>query len=345
MFYNVYVSGEQEGFSSLFDYFKTSLVGGVFGAGISGVAHGLSKGARSYIPDEALAAEEAAVAAGDPVLGETTLSDPVVSEPIAGGKRPVDLPEPAPLAATPEPAPTPTPEPVAKITDPAPPKPAKFRGRDPGKDARDRASQHGIKLRKKMAYDRMSEGQFDPLQNLLAADEINAFLQSGGKKLPKNIDWHHTRQSSADPGMADVPEHIQPVRYLEHKFGEHSARPGDVPTAGIREVTTPSKPIYDPDAPEVQTARYNPNEPVAEGSFQEEGLSVRDFGKRAPPNFKELGKVHDPVLKNLYEFKEVLRGSTFMKLKGTKEWHQIRIENGVYMRKIGKGPWEPIPLP
>lgn len=200
----------------------------------------------------------------------------------------------------------------------------------------------------------MSKGEYDPSVDLFEADQVATFLNSEGKNLsknlPKNTDWHHTQQSSALPELADVPETIQPLSYLEHKFDAHSARPGDVPTAGLREVTTPAKPIYDPNAPETQTARYNPREPLAEGSLAEEAVSTRDLPNRAPPNFKDLPKVQEPALKSQYDYKETLRLNkkskplVFMRHKATGEWHQIKLENGVYMRKIGKGPWEPVPL-
>jgi hypothetical protein len=189
---------------------------------------------------------------------------------------------------------------------------------DPGKDARSRASQKGIKSRKKIAFDRMSSEEYDPLRDLLQADERAAFLED--KELPKDIDWHHTRQSSADPSMADVPEHIQPVSYLEHRFDEHSARPGDVPTAGIRDVTSPKQPIYDPDAPEVRASRANPNEPVSKGTWEDIGASEREFGKRAPPNFKDLPKVRDPALKAKYDYQEKEDAGVWRHQRGTKTW-------------------------
>jgi hypothetical protein len=172
-----------------------------------------------------------------------------------------------------------------------------------------------------MAYERMSKHQYDPLQDLLEKDEIDAFLTSKGKDLPKNIDWHHTRQSSADPSMADVPEHIQPVRYTEHKYKEHSARPADVPTAGIHgDVTSPEKPIHDPNAPEVQTARFNPKEPLAEGTLEEQGMSEREFGKRAPGNFKDISKVRDPALMPYYDYQIKTENGIWRKVRGTKIW-------------------------
>jgi hypothetical protein len=63
--YNVYVSGEQEQFSSVEQYVKTALVGGAFGGLLGGGLKALSKGSRSYIPEEAVAAEENAALARD----------------------------------------------------------------------------------------------------------------------------------------------------------------------------------------------------------------------------------------------------------------------------------------
>jgi hypothetical protein len=49
------------------------------------------------------------------------------------------------------------------------------------------ASKKGIRLRKKMAFERLSNGQYDPLQDLLEPNEMQEFMDSGGKKLPKDI--------------------------------------------------------------------------------------------------------------------------------------------------------------
>lgn len=197
----------------------------------------------------------------------------------------------------------------------------KFKEYSGGKRARSAASKEGIKRRKKLAYDHMSKGEYDPLQDLLTADERDAFLESEGKELPGDIDWHHTRQTSADPGMADVPEHIQPLRHREHMYGEHGGKPANTPTAGIRgDVTSPKNPIYDPNAPEVQSGRFNPNEPVGDGSLEEQGISIQEFGKRRPANFKDVGKVRDPALKKKFDY-------------------QIKSETGVYRREISTGKW------
>jgi hypothetical protein len=194
---------------------------------------------------------------------------------------------------------------------------------DPGKQARRRASQKGIEARKKIAYERMSSHQYDPLQDLLTFAEADAFIDSGGKELPKDIDWHHTRQTSADPGMADVPEHIQPLRHAEHIFGAgaHRGKPANVPTAGIHgKVTSRERPIYDPNAPEVQSRRFDPNEPVGEETLAVLGMSVREFGKRRPPNFRDIGKVRDPVLKTKFDY-------------------QVKTEDAIYRREISTGKW------
>lgn len=200
-------------------------------------------------------------------------------------------------------------------------------------------------MRKRMAYDRMSKGKYDPLQDLLKADERAAFLASKGKELPKGIDWHHTRQSSADPAMADVPEHIHPVRHTEHKYGEHSARPGDVPTAGIRgDVTSPKQPIYDPNAPEVQTGRFDPNEPAAKGTLSEEGISTREHSPktRRPPGFKDVGKVSDPALSPRYDYQVKTKEGTWRRNKETDEWVLFK-SDGIWRYNGRTGKWEKLP--
>jgi hypothetical protein len=58
--YNVYISHEQQGFSSPEEYVKTALVGGAFGGALGGVAKGLSNRSRGYVPEEALRADDAA---------------------------------------------------------------------------------------------------------------------------------------------------------------------------------------------------------------------------------------------------------------------------------------------
>jgi hypothetical protein len=100
--------------------------------------------------------------------------------------------------------------------------------------------------------------------------------------------------------MADVPEHIQPVRYTEH-LEEHLGDPGKVPTAGIRgDVTTPERPIYDPNDPEVQAGRYNPSEPAGEGGLEQEGIG--ETPARKSPNFRNLPRVRDPALRDIYDY-------------------------------------------
>jgi Domain of unknown function (DUF4157) len=233
-----------------------------------------------------------------------------------------ESPEPEPSEAPEEPKST---EPDKKADSPDTKKSKPKKESKPGKRARSAASKKGIKLRKKMAYERMKAGQYDPLQDLLTADERAAFMDSEGKELPKDLDWHHTRQTSADPGMADVPEHIQPTRHVEHMFGEHQGQPGNVPTAGIRgEVTSPSKPIYDPNAPEVQTGRYNANEPAAEGTLEDQGMTEGDMTKRKSPNFRDLPKVQDPALKAKFDYE----------MKGS---------DGIYRREISTGKWVKFP--
>jgi hypothetical protein len=275
----------------------------------------------------------------EPTPTEPTPTQPTPPEPTPTEPTPTQLtpPEPTPTEPTPtqpappEPTPTePTPtEPTA--TEPTPTEeqhgsPAEEEGqnrrRDPGgRRARGAASRKGIEARKKIAYERMSNGEYDPLQDVLTPDERAQFLDSEGKELPKDIDWHHTQQSSADPGMADVPEHIQPLRIREHIHGEHLGRPGNVPTAGIKgDVTTPTKPIFDPNAPEVQTGRVSPNEPPAEPTLGEEGFSEGDFSKRRSPNFRDIGRVRDPVYSGQYDY-------------------QIPTEGGVYRREIATGRW------
>jgi hypothetical protein len=176
----------------------------------------------------------------------------------------------------------------------------------------------GIELRKRIAYERLSNHQFDPLQNLLSSDELDAFLESEGEELPKNIDWHHTVQTSQDPGMADVPEHIQPVRYTEH-LEEHLGDPGKVPTAGLRgDVTTPEQPIYDPNAPEVQARRYNPYEPTGDEGLEQEGLS--EAPPRKPRNFRNLRKVPKQV-RNYYDWAvRSPEGDVFRRHKASGKW-------------------------
>ncbi|MEO8453501.1 MAG: hypothetical protein ABI647_27200, partial [Gemmatimonadota bacterium] len=64
--YNVYISGEQDGFSSPIDYLKAALIGGGFGGAMGGLLNGMSPKAKGFIPEEAVVADEAAsVAAGE----------------------------------------------------------------------------------------------------------------------------------------------------------------------------------------------------------------------------------------------------------------------------------------
>jgi hypothetical protein len=118
-----------------------------------------------------------------------------------------------------------------------------------GRRARSAASREGIAERKEIGAERLRTEQYDPFQDFLEADERDAFIESGGKEVPPGTQMHHTQQTMADPGMADVPEHIQPVTPAEHIPGEHGTNPANVPTAGIRgDVTTPRNPIFDPNA-------------------------------------------------------------------------------------------------
>jgi hypothetical protein len=101
--------------------------------------------------------------------------------------------------------------------------------------------------------------------------------------------------------MADVPEHIQPVRYVEHVPTEHLGDPAKVPTAGIRgDVTTPEEPIFDPNDPKIQARRFSPNEPANEGDLEEQG--IQETPSRKSPNFKNLRRVRDPALQGIYDF-------------------------------------------
>jgi hypothetical protein len=186
--------------------------------------------------------------------------------------------------------------------------------------ARRAASKEGIEARKKMGRSRLLEGEYDPFQDLLESDEVVEFTEN--KELPKDTRMHHTQQTSADPQMADVPEHIQPVTHKEH-IGEHLGDPGKVPTAGVRgDVTTPKQPIYDPNAPEMQASRANPREPVGEGSLEEEGIS--ETSARKSPNFRNLPRVRDPALRDIYD-------------------HEIRTPNGVFRHLIGSKTWVRFP--
>ncbi len=119
-----------------------------------------------------------------------------------------------------------------------------------GRDARRRASKQGIAKRKKIGAENLRTEQPDPaFQEHLQADERDAFIESKGRTVPRDTNMHHTRQSSADPGMADVPEHIQPVTRAQHMSTEHSPHTADAPTAGIHgDVTSPENPVYDPNA-------------------------------------------------------------------------------------------------
>ena len=230
-------------------------------------------------------------------LGASPLidEDGLVNLPTAEAEPPPGLtPDEIATAAMDE-TPQPTVEGTSSTTDPEPsvgetpateetPREQYLRGQ---RRARGAASKRGIELRKKIAYKRMSKDQYDPLQDLLSSDERTAFLESKGKELPKNIDWHHTVQTSQDPGMADVPEHIQPARHTEHIYEEHQGDTGGAPTAGIRgNVTTPEDPIYDPNAPEVQARRYNASQPLGDEDLEEEGFS--ELTSRKPRDFRDL---------------------------------------------------------
>lgn len=283
---------------------------------------------------EGARAEKTAASVGSPVahaeelpseaqgkLGQTGLPSALEHEP----KKPNISEAKAPLPKSPAEAP-----PEAKSVSPKKgepgPRPKQRRWFEGGKRARRTASKRGIRRRKRLAYERMSSGKYDPLQDLLTADERERFLDSKGKDLPKDIDWHHTRQSSSDPAMADVPEHIQPLRIpREHIFGEHLGRPADVPTAGIRgDVTSPEKPIFDPNDPEVRTREYMPDEPAGEQPL--EGFSEGESSARRPPNFRDIGKVRDPALKSRFDY-------------------EIRQPDGIYRREIATGKWIKFPKP
>jgi hypothetical protein len=111
-----------------------------------------------------------------------------------------------------------------------------------------------------LARERIGRGEYDPLKDVLTPDELEHFQATG--ELPNDIDWHHTMQTSSDFSMADDVATIQPVRNPEHIFGEHGGHTGSTPTAGIRrDVTSPERPIYDPNSPDVQTRRYDPMAP------------------------------------------------------------------------------------
>ena len=124
-------------------------------------------------------------------------------------------------------------------------------------DGSSNASRQGIRKRIKEARERIGRGAYDPLMDTLSPDEVETFVDTG--RLPEDISWHHTVQTSSDPSMADDIGTIQPVRGNDHIFGEHSGDTGMTPTAGIRgDVTTPERPIFDPNDPQTQTERYYP---------------------------------------------------------------------------------------
>jgi hypothetical protein len=278
-------------------------------AALGGLEAGTSPPTGAALEDLAASPITSEIANEEGLITETGLPIPK-PEPAAGqlpgettpvaGENPELTEETNPPTTEPEPSVGQTPAEPAPAAEETPQQ-QYYRGQ---KRARRAASKRGIELRKRIAYERLSKHQFDPLQELLSSDELEAFLESEGEELPKNIDWHHTVQTSQDPGMADVPEHIQPVRYTEHVGGEHLGDPGGVPTAGLRaDVTTPEQPIYDPNAPELQARRYNSFEPTGEQTLEEQGFSK--LPARKPPNFRNFRRVAQQF-RNNYDFE--LRG-------------------------------------
>jgi hypothetical protein len=203
-----------------------------------------------------------------------------------------------------------------------------------GSGAASRASRVGIARRIKMAYERMRAGEYDPLQDHLTPDQREAFMdfmKAREERAPKDLlkdleevaksdtDWHHTMQTAADPAMADVAETVQPTSRKGHFWDEHPGNTQSPPTAGIRgDVTTKERPIFDPNAPEEQTARFNPQEPVETDPLPD--LSTRELGRK-PPSFREIARpVTDPALSPRFDL-------------------QMRYGRATYYREITTGRW------
>lgn len=53
---------------------------------------------------------------------------------------------------------------------------------------------------------------------------------------------------------------------------------------------------------------------------READRAADEFGKRAPPNFKDIGKVREPVLKAFYDYQIPTKGGVWRRVKGTTLW-------------------------
>jgi hypothetical protein len=239
---------------------------------------------------------------------------------VAGGEAPAV--ETQPPAAQPE---TVAPEAVAESpAEPAAPveetpREQYLRGQ---RRARAAASKRGIELRKRMAAERMGNEEFDPTREVLYPEEREPFIEGKGKlkgdAKREDIAWHHSRQTSQNPDMADVPEHIQPVTKQEHFYEEHGGDTGNVPTTGTRgDVTTPENPIYDADAPDVQARRYDFTASSGEQSPEQQGMS--ELPGRKPPDLGGLPRV-PRAFRGQYDVQYSTRSGVFRHHIATGRW-------------------------
>ncbi|MEM8742763.1 MAG: RHS repeat-associated core domain-containing protein, partial [Pseudomonadota bacterium] len=131
---------------------------------------------------------------------------------------------------------------------------------NPTPRAHEEAANAGIKRRIAEARERILRGEYDPLVDTIPADELDEFLETGKlSHTTDQVDWHHTTQKSSDPMMADEVDSIQPTTNAEHGV-EHNGDFEATPTAGIRgDTTTPDRPIYDPNDPDVQAGAHHPD--------------------------------------------------------------------------------------